>query len=51
MGNFRDADTKFWRMAAHYDPDSDEMKEATKEIKGAANRLMQALLELVFYEE
>lgn len=51
MGEYRDADTKFWHLAAHYDSNSNEMKEATKVMKGAANRLMQSLLELVFLEE
>ena len=51
MGEYRDADTKFWHLAERYDSNSNEMKEAAQKLKGAANRLMQSLLELVFLEE
>jgi len=47
MGKFREENSDFWHIAAHYARDDPKCIEAEKQLKAAANRLMQSLLGLV----
>lgn len=47
IGEFKDADSKFWKVAAYHSADENESIKAEKDLKNAANRLMKSLLDLV----
>ena len=46
MGRFREENSNFWHTAAHYAIYDSKCVEAEKQLKAAANLLMQSLLGL-----